>query len=45
MLADRDIMVQAAAAGSLEDGSARGFNPEVIYCSEDQDIQEAAKLM
>ena len=47
MLTDRDITVRATAEGcdpkttKVEDV----LTPDVIYCFEDQDVQEAARLM
>jgi CBS domain-containing protein len=47
MLTDRDIAVRAVAEGR-DPKTARvrdAMTPEVVYCFEDQDIQEAARLM
>jgi CBS domain-containing protein len=47
MLTDRDIVVRAVAEGR-DPGSTRVrdvMTPEVVYCFEDQDVQEAARLM
>jgi len=47
MLTDRDITVRATAEG-LPPGLGRVrdvMTPEVIYCFEDQDVTEAARLM
>jgi CBS domain-containing protein len=47
MLTDRDITVRATAEG--EDPTAVRvrdvMTPEVVYCFEDQDVREAARLM
>jgi CBS domain-containing protein len=47
MLTDRDITVRAVAAG--RDPSTTkvrdAMTPEVVYCFEDQSVEEAAKLM
>jgi CBS domain-containing protein len=47
MITDRDIAVRAVSQGF---GAAMGkvsdvMTPEVVYCFEDQDVQEAARLM
>jgi CBS domain-containing protein len=47
MLTDRDITVRAVAQGF---GGTVGtvkdvMTPDVVYCFEDQDVQEAARLM
>lgn len=47
MISDRDIAIRAVADGCNPDQTnVRGtMTPEVIYCFEDQDIAEAARLM
>lgn len=47
MITDRDITVRAVAQGfGGTMGSVRDvMTPDVVYCFEDQDVQEAAKLM
>jgi CBS domain-containing protein len=47
MITDRDITVRAVAQGF---GGALGkvrdvMTPDIVYCFEDQDVQEAARLM
>jgi len=47
MITDRDITIRAVAQGY---GAATGkvqdvMTPDVVYCFEDQDVQEAARLM
>jgi CBS domain-containing protein len=47
MLTDRDIVVRAVAEGR-DPGTTRVrdvMTPEVVYVFEDQDVQEAARLM
>ncbi len=47
MLTDRDITIRATANG-LDPGRTEVrevMTPQVIYCFEDQDVSEAAKLM
>jgi CBS domain-containing protein len=47
MLTDRDIVVRAVAGG-MDASKTKVENivtPDVIYCFEDQDVGEAAKLM
>jgi CBS domain-containing protein len=47
MLTDRDIVVRGVAEGR-DPGNTRVrdvMTPEVVYCFEDQDVQEAARLM
>src|SRR5207248_8749950 len=47
MLTDRDITVRATAE-ALPPGLGRVqdvMTPDVVYCFEDQDVQEAARLM
>jgi CBS domain-containing protein len=47
MLTDRDITVRATAEGR-DPNSTRVrdvMSPEVIYCFEDQDVQDAARMM
>jgi CBS domain-containing protein len=47
MLTDRDITVRATAEGR-DPNSTRVrdvMTPDVVYCFEDQDVQEAARLM
>jgi CBS domain-containing protein len=47
MITDRDIATRSSAAG--HDPTARhvrdAMTPEVVYCFEDQDVSEAARLM
>ena len=47
MLTDRDITVRSVSDGQdpRTDRVRDAMTPKVIYCSEDQDIAEAAKLM
>lgn len=47
MLTDRDIVIRAVAAGadSRRTRVRDAMTPEVCYCYEDQDIEEAAELM
>jgi CBS domain-containing protein len=47
MLTDRDITVRAVAEGfGTYMGKVRDvMTPDVVYCFEDQDVQEAARLM
>lgn len=47
MLTDRDITVRAVAKGSnpAQTKVSDTMTPDIIYCFEDQDIKEAAKLM
>lgn len=47
MLTDRDIVVRAIAAGMdpVKTKVQDILTPDVIYCFEDQDVGEAAKLM
>jgi CBS domain-containing protein len=47
MLTDRDITLRATAAGRdpTKTQVREVMTPEVIYCFEDQDVSEAAKLM
>jgi signal-transduction protein with cAMP-binding, CBS, and nucleotidyltransferase domain len=47
MLTDRDITVRATAEGRDPSNTKVGevMTPEVVYCFEDQDVSEAAKLM
>src|SRR5262249_18576538 len=47
MLTDRDITVRAVAEGRDPRGTTvqEGMTPDVIYCFEDQDVREAARLM
>jgi CBS domain-containing protein len=47
MLTDRDVTVRATAEGS-DPGATRVrdvMTPDVIYCFDDQDVAEAARLM
>lgn len=47
MLTDRDITIRATAEG-LDPKTAKvrdAMTDEVVYCFEDQDVKEAAKLM
>jgi CBS domain-containing protein len=47
MLTDRDITVRVVAAGCDPSTTKVGdvMTPEVVYCFEDQSVEEAAKLM
>lgn len=47
MLTDRDITIRATAQGKdPKSTTAREvMTPDVVYCYEDQDVQEAARLM
>src|SRR5919108_1234187 len=47
MLTDRDITVRATAEGRDPANTKVSdvMTPEVVYCFEDQDVSEAAKLM
>ena len=47
MLTDRDIVVRAVATGMdpLQARVRQVMTPALVYCFEDQDIQEAAQLM
>jgi CBS domain-containing protein len=47
MLTDRDITVRATAEGRdpTKTKVSEVMTPEVVYCFEDQDVSEAAKLM
>lgn len=47
MLTDRDITVRATAEGRdpIKTQVHEVMSPEVVYCFEDQDVSEAAKLM
>ena len=47
MLTDRDITVRATAAGCDPATTPVGqvMTPEVVYCFEDQPVEEAAKVM
>ena len=47
MLTDRDVTVRATAEGSDPAGTRVRdvMTPEVIYCFDDQDVAEAARLM
>jgi CBS domain-containing protein len=47
MLTDRDITVRATAEGRDPSNTkvSEVMTPEVVYCFEDQDVSEAAKLM
>lgn len=47
MLTDRDVTVRATAAGREPKTTKVGevMTPDVVYCFEDQDVGEAAKLM
>lgn len=47
MITDRDIATRATAAGQDPRTTPvrQAMTPEVIYCFEDQDVQEAAELM
>lgn len=47
MITDRDVTVRSTAAGS-DPGAAHVrdvMTPDVVYCFEDQDVAEAARLM
>jgi CBS domain-containing protein len=47
MLTDRDITVRTVAEGCDPTTTTvrEAMTPEIVYCFEDQDIQEAARLM
>jgi len=47
MLTDRDIVVRAVAEGRDARACTAGdiMTPEAVYCFEDDDIEEAARLM
>jgi CBS domain-containing protein len=47
MITDRDITVRATAAGAdPKTASVRDvMTPDVVYCFEDQDVMEAARIM
>src|SRR5262245_27370279 len=47
MLTDRDIVVRAVAEGSDPRTTRVGdaTTPDILYCFEDQDVREAARLM
>jgi CBS domain-containing protein len=47
MLTDRDITVRATAAGRDPNTTRvrEVMTPDVVYCFEDQDVQEAAQVM
>jgi CBS domain-containing protein len=47
VITDRDIAVRAVAHGhdAFEDRVRDVMTPEVIYCFDDQDVAEAARLM
>jgi CBS domain-containing protein len=47
MLTDRDITIRSAAEGRdpKTTRASEVMTPEVIYCFEDQDVEEAARLM
>jgi CBS domain-containing protein len=47
MLTDRDITVRAVAEGCDPTTTTvrEAMTPELLYCFEDQDVQEAARLM
>ncbi|MGH7824269.1 MAG: CBS domain-containing protein [Candidatus Binatia bacterium] len=47
MLTDRDITVRATAEGRdpIKTQVHEVMSPEVVYCFDDQDVSEAAKLM
>lgn len=47
MLTDRDIAVRAVAEGQdpWTDHVRDVMTPDIVYCYEDQDVREAAKLM
>jgi CBS domain-containing protein len=47
ILTDRDITVRATAAGRDPKATKvrEVMTPEVVYCFEDQDVREAARLM
>ena len=47
MITDRDVTVRATAVGA-DPGSTRVrdvMTPQVVYCHDDQDVAEAARLM
>src|SRR6266516_5225512 len=47
MLTDRDIVIRAIADGRdpMTTTVAEAMTADVIYCTEDQDVREAARLM
>jgi len=47
MLTDRDITVRAVAEGCNPTTTTvrEAMTPEIVHCFEDQDVQEAARLM
>jgi len=47
MLTDRDIVLRAVAEGHDPEGTpvSKAMTPEVVYCFDDQDVNEAAELM
>jgi CBS domain-containing protein len=47
MLTDRDITIRAVSRGNnpSADSVRNAMTPEVFFCFEDQDVQEAAGLM
>ena len=47
MLTDRDIVVRAIATGSdpIQTQVRQVMTPAVVWCFEDQDVEEAARLM
>lgn len=47
MLTDRDITVRAVAEGCDPTTTSvrEAMTPDIVYCYEDQDVQEAANLM
>jgi CBS domain-containing protein len=47
MITDRDVTVRATAAGA-NPGTTRvrdAMTPDIVYCFDDQDVAEAARLM
>jgi CBS domain-containing protein len=46
MVTDRDIVLRAVASGDGLDKSARDvMSPEILYCREDQDVNEVLRNM
>lgn len=47
MLTDRDITIRAVAEGCDPTTTSvrEAMTPDIVYCFEDQDVQEAARLM
>jgi len=47
MITDRDITVRATAGGKDPSGTyvRDAMTPDIVYCFEDQDVREAARMM